>query len=69
METIQQLNDAIAAEKQQFQDYKTAKEGEINEKNLQLADKDAQIADLQSQLANAGIPDGTVASVQGIVEP
>lgn len=69
METIQQVNDAIAAEKQQFQDYKTAKEGEINGLNLQITDKDAQIADLQSQLANAGIPDGTVASIGGIVEP
>lgn len=69
MESIQQLNDAIASEKQQFQDYKTAKEGEINALNIQITDKDAQIADLQTQLANAGIPDGTVASVQGIVEP
>lgn len=67
MESIQQLQDAIAAEKQQFQDYKNGKEAEINALNLQISDKDATIADLQSQLANAGLPDGTVASVQDIV--
>jgi hypothetical protein len=69
MESIQQLNDAIAAERQEFQNYKAGKEAEINEKNQLLSDKDAQIADLQQQLANAGIPDGTVASIGSIVEP
>ncbi len=56
--TLQELRDKIAAEKQQFQDYKATKEGEINALNLQISDKDAQIADLQAQLANASnIPD------------
>jgi uncharacterized coiled-coil protein SlyX len=69
METIQQLNDAIAAERQQFQDYKTTKEGEISALNTTITERDATIADLQQQLTNAGIPDGTTASIGTIVEP
>ena len=48
--TLQELRDKIAAEKQQFQDFKTAKEAEI-------AQKDARIAELEQQLANPVIPD------------
>lgn len=56
--TIDQLREKIAAEKQQFQDFKNQKEGEINSLNLKITDKDATIADLQAQLAAAGtIPD------------
>ncbi len=75
MLTIAQLNEKIAAEAQQFQDYKAAKEGEINGLNLQLTDanntiaqKDQQIADLQAQLENTGIPDETGTAVDNIVQ-
>lgn len=47
---VDNLNQVITAEAQQFQEYKTNVES-------QLAAKDAQIADLQSQLANAPTQD------------
>jgi len=66
MESYQQLTDAIAAERQEFQTYKA-------NTTKQLEDKDAQIASLQQQLTDAQnnpqLPDGTIASVGTIVEP
>jgi len=66
MENLQQLQDAIASERQEFQDFKASV-------TQQLADKDATIASLQQQLTDAQnnpqLPDGTIASVGTIVEP
>lgn len=54
MATIQSLQDAIAAEKEQF--------------TAAIAAKDAQIADLQNQLANAITPESLDPIQTGITE-
>ena len=67
MADLNALRDAIAAEKQQFQDFKTAKEGEINGLNETIAQKDARIAELEAQVANPTIPDDILTETGSIV--
>lgn len=71
MITEARLHEIIAAEKQQFEDYKTSKQSEINGLNVQLTDANATITDLQNQLANAqpGVSDGFEAEINDIVNP
>lgn len=61
MATIQSLQDAIAAEKEQFT---TA----IQAKDQVIADRDATILDLQNQLANAITPESLDPIQTGITE-
>ena len=67
MADLQALRDAIAAEKQQFLDYKSAKEGEITTLNDQLTTDNARIAELEAQVANPVIPDDVITETGTIV--
>lgn len=65
--TIDQLREKIAAEKQQFADYKASVESQLQAKDQTIAERDARIAELEAQVANPSIPDDIITSVGEIV--
>lgn len=67
MQTLDEFRQTIAAEKQQFQDYKASTDAALADKDSQIAAKDARIAELEAQVGNPQIPDDIVAEVQSIV--
>jgi len=69
MLSYDQLKETIAAEKQQFEDYKASVNQQLSDKDNTISQQAEQIADLQIQLVNAGIPDEAATLVQDIVNP
>lgn len=68
MEIIDQLNAAIATEKQQFADFKANTDTQLAAKDQTIAERDATILDLQNQLANSPTAEALAPVLSGITE-